>query len=129
MYRWVEHIGEVELAITAESERDVFADALAGLVDLLGIEGNGAERRAIEVSAPDRPALLAGWLEELVFLAEVEGFEPIELRDLELAGDTVKAAVEGRHGHPRPIVKAVTYHRLAFESAGSGYRATVVLDV
>jgi len=129
MYRWVEHIGEVELAITAESEREVFADALAALVDLLGIEGNGAARRAIEVSAGDPPALLAGWLEELLFLAEVEGFEPVALRDLELAGDTVQATVEGRYGHPRPIVKAVTYHRLAFESAGSGYRGTVVLDV
>jgi SHS2 domain-containing protein len=129
MYRWVEHTGEVELAIEARSEREVFADALAALVELLEIKGDADEGRAIEATAPDRPALLAAWLEELVLGAEVEGFEPVVLRELELGPDSVRAVVEGHYGEPSPLVKAVTYHRLAFEPADSGYRATVVLDV
>jgi SHS2 domain-containing protein len=129
MYRWVDHTGEIELAIEADSERAVFADALAALVDLLGIEGDAAEPRVIEVTAPDRSALLAAWLEELVFLIDTQGFEPIALTDLELSPDSARAVVEGRLGEPPPLIKAVTYHRLAFEPSGAGYRATVVLDV
>ena len=129
MYRWVEHSGEVEVAIEAATEREVFADALAALSDLLGIEGDGRERRAVAASATDRPALLAAWLEELVFLAETEGFEPVGVEDLQLGDDSVQASVRGRRGDPRPLIKAVTYHRLAFVPTGSGYRASVVLDV
>jgi SHS2 domain-containing protein len=129
MYRWVEHTGEVELAIEAPTEREVFADALAALIELLAIEGDPDEERTVEATAADRPTLLAAWLEELLFGAEVDGFEPVALRELELRPRAVRAVVEGRYGEPPPLVKAVTYHRLAFEPAGSGYRATVVLDV
>jgi SHS2 domain-containing protein len=129
MYRWVDHTGEIELAIESDTEREVFTDALAALVDLLGFDDAAEERRAIEVAAPDRPALLAAWLEELVFLIDTEGFEPVEARELELAAGSLHAVVAGHHGEPPPLVKAVTYHRLAFELQGSGYRATVVLDV
>ena len=129
MYRWVDHTAEVEFEIEADSEREVFADALVALADLLGTAGEGNELRAIELNAADRPALLAAWLEELVFLAETEGFEPLRLEALELDDDSLRATVRGRLGEPPHLVKAVTYHRLAFAPAASGYSARVVLDV
>ena len=129
MYRWVDHTAEVELEIEADSEREVFADALVALADLLGTAGEGNELRAIELNAADRPALLAAWVEELVFLAETEGFEPLRLEALELDDDSLRATVRGRLGEPPHLVKAVTYHRLAFAPAASGYSARVVLDV
>jgi SHS2 domain-containing protein len=129
MYRWVDHTGEVELAIEARSEREVFADALVALAELLGVRGEGSERRAVTATAADRPGLLAAWLEELAFLAESEGFEPTGLESLALAPGRLMATVSGRLGDPPPLIKAVTYHRLAFEPAGEGYRARVVIDV
>jgi SHS2 domain-containing protein len=129
VYRWVDHTAELELAIEAPTERAVFADALAALAELLAVEGEASERRTIAVSAADRPALLAAWLEELVFLAETEGFAAAGLEALELSPTGLRATVVGRLGHPPPLVKAVTYHRLAFEPADGGYRARVVLDV
>src|SRR5919201_665792 len=70
MYRWVDHTGEVELEIEAGSEVEVFGDALGALAELLGVQEQGDERRTLTVSGADRAALLAAWLEELVFLAE-----------------------------------------------------------
>jgi len=87
MYRWVDHTAELELAIEAASERDVLADALAALAELLGVGGGGAQaaaRRSLSVHATDRPALLAAWLEELVFLAESQGFVATRVVSLEL---------------------------------------------
>ena len=129
MYRWIDHTAEVELEIAADSEREVLADALAALADLLDARGEGDELRSVELHAADRPALLAAWLEELVFLAETEGFEPLGLESLELGDDRLRATVRGRLGAPPHLVKAVTYHRLAFAPADSGYSASVVLDV
>jgi SHS2 domain-containing protein len=68
-------------------------------------------------------------MEELVFLAESDGFEPIAVETLELRLRAADATVLGRLGRPPPLVKAITYHRLSFVPADAGYRATVVLDV
>jgi SHS2 domain-containing protein len=130
MFRWVEHTSELELEIEATSEPEVFADALAALAELLSSERKGrAVRRRVSAHAPDRPALLADWLEELVFLAESDGFEPAAVQTLKLSRDSLEATVSGHLGEPPPLVKAVTYHRLAFAQTSDGYSARVVLDV
>jgi len=131
MYRWVDHTAEFELSIDAAGEAEVFADALSALAELLGPAApTGVERRELAVNAPDRPALLAAWLEELVFMSESEGFVATAVESFELVRETaVRAVVTGVTGEPPPLVKAVTYHRLAFEAAGGRYLANVVLDV
>lgn len=132
MYRWVEHTAELELAIAASSESQVFADALAALHELLAEPGNTVaelERRSIAVTAHDRPALLAAFLEELVYLAESQGFIACRLLPPGLTSDGLAAEVVGYIGAPRPLVKAVTYHGLTFRATDDGYHATVVLDV
>lgn len=130
MYRWIDHTAEVELAIEGEDERQVLEEALLALAELLGFaSANGGEERTLVVEAPDRPALLAGWLEELVFLAESEGFVATELQSLELHPRRIEATIRGLVDEPPPLVKAVTYHRLRFERRDDGYFASVVLDV
>ncbi len=130
VYRWVEHTAELELAIEARSEREVLGEALVALAELLAARADGApETRRLVVAASDRPALLAGWLEELVFLAESEGFVPTAVDSMELRDDGLEASVAGVIDDPPPLVKAVTYHRLAFEAAGDGFVGRVVLDV
>ena len=48
---------------------------------------------------------------------------------LELTPGALRASVEARPGPTRPLVKAVTWHELAFAPDGGGYRARVVFDV
>ena len=132
MFRWVDHTAELELEIEASTEEAIFADALAALAELLAHEEDRVPadvRRRVSVEADDRPALLAAWMEELVFLAESEGLEPVRVESLELGPASATATVIGRRGQPPPVVKAITYHRLSFAPLDGGYRATVVLDV
>src|SRR5437660_8949923 len=98
---------------------------MSALAELLGF-GSGptvSERRTVAVNGPDLPALLAAWLEELVYVAESEGFVGLRLEELSLAERSLSAVVEGVVGDPPPLVKAVTYHRLAFSRSGDGYVA------
>jgi SHS2 domain-containing protein len=46
-----------------------------------------------------------------------------------VGGGGLAARVHGTVGDPPHVVKAVTYHRLAFEPRGDAWHATVVLDV
>jgi SHS2 domain-containing protein len=128
MYEWVDHTSELELHIDAESPELVFKDALQALSELLGTAKGAHQTRQVRLSAPGRDRLLWQWLDELVFLSETEGFMP-EAADLTLDETGLVATLMGRLGEPAALVKAVTYHGLAFEEANGRYRAQVVLDV
>lgn len=130
MYRWVEHTAEVELEIDAATEEEVFGEALSAFAELLGVpEPDARTERTVDLESPDRPSLLAEWIEELVFLAETQGFVPSAIRSMELMPDGLRAVVAGGIGAPPHVVKAVTYHRLGFESEGNKHTARVILDV
>jgi SHS2 domain-containing protein len=131
VYSWVEHTAELELRIDAPTEEAVFLDALEAFAELVADDGSAdAEREEVEIEASDRVALLADWLNELVYLADVRGFVPERLTELRLDGNTLRATLRGHRGRPRPIVKAVTLHGLVHEGDDAlGWHARVVLDV
>ena len=132
MYRWVEHTAEMELRIEEKTEAAVFESATKAIGELLGASEHartGAQARLSE-TAKDRPALLAAWIEELVYLAEVDGLVPLRAGDIEASEHAVDAEVDFARGNPPHLVKAVTYHRLTFRRHPDGtWRATVILDV
>ena len=130
---WIEHTAELQLELHSGSQAGVFRQALNALRELLsdddGNPGGATAERTVEVEATDRAALLAEWLAELVFLAEMEGIVPESVRDLVVAEDSVTAVVRGRVGEPRHLIKAVTYHDLELRRDRDGWRGNVVLDV
>ena len=128
MFRFVDHTAELEVELEADSPEGVLAEALRAFAELVGTGDGDALERTVSVGARDLPALLAGWLEELVFLAEAEGFVGDEA-DVSLSGLELRAQVRGRRGEPRPLVKAVTMHRLLFRPQNGLWRGRVVLDV
>ena len=127
-YRWVDHTAELELHVEAPTAELVLLDALRAFAELAGPASGEPQVHEVELEAPDPAALLARWLEELVFLAETEGLVPEEA-DVVLCNTSLRATVRGRTGEPRPLVKAVTYHGLELTHEGGSWRARVVLDV
>jgi SHS2 domain-containing protein len=130
VFRWVEHTAELELEIEAPSREAVFSEALAAFAELVGNGSGPRMTRELEVVADEPALLLAEWLGELVYLADAEQFVPERIAALELGEDRLRATIEGHLGEPRPLVKAVTLHRLEFRPDDTvGWRARVVLDV
>jgi SHS2 domain-containing protein len=130
VYRWIEHVGELELEVEAPTEPAVFSDALAAFAELVDGGGIDAARRQVELEADDPAGLLAEWLNELIYLAEVEKFVPERIAELDLAGCKLRATIRGHEGEPRHLVKAVTLHKLELrEDDEVGWRARVVFDV
>jgi protein archease len=129
-YRWVEHTAELQMEIEAKTEEAVFTDALHALAELLADDVAGEQVwREVAVDGHERAVLLVGWVDELVFLAETEDLVPEAVGRVELSDSGLVATVRCHRGSPRHLVKGATYHRLAFEHFGRGFRATVVLDV
>jgi SHS2 domain-containing protein len=128
-----EHTGEVRVHLRGATMGALFEEAARALAELMLGEGpHGPLGRAerVEVRARDREALLAAWIDELVFLSETKKRIWVEakidtLNDVELVGvvhGVTPAAI-------RTAVKAATLHDLRVRSLGDGFEATVVLDV
>ena len=130
MREWVEHTSELELRVEAPSAEAAVGEATAALGEIRGEPTDEPVTRTLEVEAGDPAALLAAWLEELVFLAEQDELIAAAASDLELGETRLRGRLIARRGRPSHLVKAVTFHRLALEPRETGqWRATVVLDV
>ena len=85
-----------------------------------------------EGGAPEE--LLVGWLEEILFAFEVDGFVPAAARveslgDGEVVGELRGEDLDPRRHELRHAVKAVTYHDLAIKRVAGGYEVHIVFDV
>jgi SHS2 domain-containing protein len=129
MYRFVEHTAELELELEAESAEGVLEEALHAFAELVdGVTDGRAVEREVDLTASDLPALLASWLDELLFLADAEQLVP-EGAELSVVDTRLTGVLRARQGAPRPLVKAVTLHRLRLRPENDVWRGRVVLDV
>jgi SHS2 domain-containing protein len=129
MYEWRDHTAEIELFVRSDDPEGVFreaADAFGRYVEL-DSDGERATRR-VDLSAQDCATLLVALLEELIYLAETEGFVPDD-STVELSGNDLHMELRGRRTNVQPIVKAATYHNLEFGQTSGAWQARVVLDV
>lgn len=129
-HEWREHTAEVELAIEADTQAEVFSEALDAFGRLVERERGGEPASfEVELEAPDDASLLVAWLEELIFFADTESFVPDTAADLEVASGRIRARLQGRRAELDPLVKAATYHGLELTRTDGRWRARVVLDV
>jgi SHS2 domain-containing protein len=132
-HRWLDHTSEVQLQVEAESLAGLAAEAgwALGLLLLRDVPARPeGPAREIQVESVDREALLVDWLNELLFLAEVERWVAVELDVLEISSVHLKASALGVPVEESPaLVKAATFHGLAVEERAGGLQAEVIFDV
>jgi SHS2 domain-containing protein len=129
-----EHTSEVRLHLWAPDLVALFEEAALALAELMLAEGPHGElgpAEPIAVRAPDREALLAAWIDELVFLSETRKRVWIRASLTRLEAQELQGTVRGvEPAAIRTAVKAATLHDLhVVACASGGFEATVVLDV
>ena len=132
-HRFVEHTSEVELHLEAATLAALFAEAGRAVAELMLGEGALGPQTVIEevvVDAPDRAALLAAWIDELVFRAETRHavFTDFLIHDVD--DRALRAQIRGvAEPVVKTAVKAATFHDLRVVEVDGRFQATVVLDV
>jgi SHS2 domain-containing protein len=115
---------------------EVFVNVARGMWSLMVEPGTARAEQMlpVKVEASDRETLLVAWLNELLYLHEVEEFVAAEFAIRHLSDTMLEAEVWGekvdRARHPLVgHVKAATYHLLRVQPAKGGWEAQVVVDV
>lgn len=128
-----EHTSEIELHIRAGSLGDLLAEAGRGLAEVELTRADcvpGGPVRSLRVSSSDREALLVDWLNELIFLADIDRWVALDF-SIDSAHDTeVQARASGVTLEWAPSrVKAATFHGLRVQDVPGGLEADIILDV
>ena len=134
-FQVIEHTADVGIVAHGKDLRETFINAARGLFSIMVDSQEIAEEtcRRVETTAPDREALLVEWLNELIYLFDVDylifkTFNIVELTDTCLKADCYgQKVVPGLH-RIKMGVKATTYHMLKIEE-GNGFRAQVLFDI
>jgi SHS2 domain-containing protein len=131
----LEHTADVGLRLTGSSPEEIFEAAGEGLATLLGawFPGAGKEHR-VESTAQDREALLAAWIDDLLYIHEAEDvvFGGFDVEAPEETHLTARVLVDPRGERELEGVgiKAATYHRLRFEEQPDrAWVAEIYVDV
>ena len=129
----VEHTADWSLRVRGADLGELFTNAAKGMAMLM-VEDPEAlgdyVARSLDLEAYDAESLLVDWLNELAYLAEMDGivFNEIEVNDI--SETRLMATVRG--GEALVLdkhIKAVTFHNLAIQETASGLEVTIVFDV
>lgn len=134
-----EHFGvEPDLGVRGwgATRSEAFAQATVGVFALLvGPEGVQArEQREVRAQAEGPKALLVAWMDECLYVHEIEGFVA---RSVELSVCTDTLAHGLLHGEPLDptrhrlgtAVKGARYDQVAVEDQGGHHQVLVIVDV
>jgi SHS2 domain-containing protein len=129
----VEHASEIRMRVRAGSLAELLAEAGRALAELQlreSVAPAQGDWRALDVSAGDSAALLAEWLNELIFLAETERWVATQFEIQRIGAASVTARARGVAVDRAPgLVKAATLHGLRVEEVPGGTTGEVILDV
>ncbi len=133
----IDHTADLGLDLAGPTPEAILEAAQRGLIQLLfGSTPDlvADETRRVGITAPDLPELLRRWCERVYGLLENEGFVALASEVASADPGACKATLHGTVPRRDRVasaseLKGVTYHQLAFEPAGDGWRARVIFDV
>jgi|SRR3954470_6477699 SHS2 domain-containing protein len=138
-HAFIDHTADVAADLDGRSQGELFLSAARALTDTITpVEGVGAVvTQSVTLEAPTIEDLLVDWLNELLYLFEVQNvlFVDGEVSVAERDGRWhVSATVAGEpfdpDRHPvRVLVKSATYHGLRVTHEQGTWRARIVLDI
>ncbi len=131
-FREVEHTADRAFTVRGRDLAELFALAARALCAIQGQPTNTQETvsREVEVSGVDREALLVNWLNEILYLQDINKESYSRFQVIAISETVLRASL---HGEPnasiRRSIKAVTFHGLKIEWLPDGWEATIVVDV
>ena len=131
----IDHTADVGIRAYGADMKAAFANAAKGLFSLITELDDVEEvlHRDTELTAPDRESLLVAWLNELIYLFDVENiifkrFDIDQLGNTRLKARSYGQKVDSSRHKLKMGVKAATHHMLKVDQS-NGVKVQVLLDI
>jgi len=134
-FELIDHTADIGIVAYGADLKEAFANAAYALFSLMVDLDDVSESlcREARVTADNREDLLVEWLNELIYIFDVDNvllkrFEITKLTDKSLRANCFGEKIDPRRHRIKMGIKAATYHMLQVEE-GNGCRAQVLLDI
>jgi len=131
----IDHTADVAIAAYGTDLKKAFANAALGMFSIMTDidKVNESVIRDVEVTAEDMKDLLVSWLNELLFICEVERilfkrFDISELNETRMLAKCYGEKINLKRHKIKAEIKAATYHMLKIEE-GKCVRVQVLFDI
>ncbi len=131
----IDHTADVGIIAYGSDLKEAFANAAYGMFSLIADLGEVKENvnRKVEVQSTDEEALLVDWLNELLYLFDVEHvifkrFDITALSQTQLKAKAYGEKIDTSRHQLKTAVKAATYHMLKIER-NQGVKVQFILDI
>jgi SHS2 domain-containing protein len=131
----IDHTADVGIIAYGSDLKEAFANSAYGMFSLIAdLDGVREEvSREVDVQATDQEALLVDWLNELLYLFDVEHiifkrFEVTNLSQNRLQAKVYGDKIDTSRHQLKTAVKAATYHMLKIER-NKGVKVQFILDI
>lgn len=129
----IEHTADVGIVARGATATELFEQAARGLADISGTWTPGAPDRHVQVDldAPDLGALMVDWLNELMYLQEINDahYSSVEVRWVSDRRLQASIGLSAGAEWTGTAVKAATFHKLVVEQRSDEWFARVYVDV
>ena len=132
----IDHTADVAIAAYGADAKQAFANAALGMFSIMTDIGKVKAKasREVEVTADDRKDLLISWLNELLFVFEVERmlfkrFDIVTLDETTLKARCYGEKIDPKRHKIKMEIKAATYHMLQIEEQQNLTRVQVLFDI
>jgi SHS2 domain-containing protein len=131
----LEHTADVGIIAYGSSMKEAFTNASKGMFSLITELENieETEQRDVNLTSSDQESLLVEWLNELIYLFDVENiifkrFDITHLSDTKLEARIYGEKVDISKHELKVGIKATTYHMLRIDKS-DGCRVQVLFDI
>jgi len=131
-FRELDHTADLAVEVWGKDFSELLVHAAEVVFALQGMPEPGGKRirRRIQLTSPDREALLVDWLNELLYLSETNGEMYASFRMTRVSDTSLEAAALGFKGRPaKRKIKAATFHGLQIVDSPDRCAARIVFDV
>ena len=135
-YRYFDVEADVGVTAWGPTLAEAFAQAALGVLALTVAPDDvqPTQTREVRAQGESTDELLVNWVNECLYVHEIEGFAVRTVEVAALAGGRVHGLLHGEdvdaHRHRLgTVVKAATFHRASVREAAGGAEITLVVDV
>ena len=132
----IDHTADVAIAAYGADLKEAFANAALGMFSIMTDikKLDATVVRDVEVTADEMKALLVSWLNELLFICEVEKvlfkrFDISELNETNIVAKCYGEKINPKRHRITTEIKAATYHMIQTEEKREGVRVQVLFDI
>ena len=131
----LDHTADIGIIAYGKDMNETFANAAKGMFSLITELDDvvETEHRDIELTAPDQESLLVAWLNELIYLFDVDNilfkrFSINRLSNKHLKARSYGEKVDASRHKLKLGIKAATYHMLKIDKS-NGFQVQVIFDI